>query len=67
MCPEEKIFGVHIRYAKIRRAIAPEWITIIQWQSEALHKGEEHFDYEQAQGPLGLEASSSNFPYGCHR
>ena len=51
MCPEEKIFGVHIRYAKIRRAIAPEWLTIIQWQSEALHKGEEHFDYEQAQGP----------------
>ena len=51
--PKGKIFGVHIRYVKIRRAMALEWFTIKQ--SEMLYKGEEHFDNEHAQeAPLDL-------------
>ena len=34
--PEGKIFGEHIRYIKIRRAVTPEWLTI--WQSESFTK-----------------------------
>ena len=40
--PDGKLFGVHIRYVKIRRAMVPELI----WQSDALYKGEEHSDNE---------------------
>ena len=35
-CSKGKIFGVHVRYVKIERAMVPEWLTV--WQSEALYK-----------------------------
>ena len=35
--PEGKIFGLHIRYVKIRRAMAPEWLTIKQSGSQGAH------------------------------
>ena len=40
ICPEGKIFGVHIRYVKIR-TVAPEWLTIKQ------SGGRKHFTKER--------------------
>ena len=60
------IFGVHVRYVKIRRAMAPERLTN-NLAREVLYKGEEHSDNEHPRvgegGSLGLEVSDSNFPY----
>ena len=49
-CPKGKIFGVHIRYVKIERAMAPEWLTNSLAVRSTL-QGEAHSDNEHAQGP----------------
>ena len=49
--PKEKIFGVHIRYAKTRRAIATERLTINYTMAVgSASQRSEPFDYEQVQG-----------------
>ena len=41
---KEKIFGVHIRYVKFRRAMTLNGSQLNNLAVEALYKGEEHSD-----------------------
>ena len=61
---EGKIFGVHIKYVKIRREWPLNGSQLNNLVSRSTLKGEEHSDNEHALGgSLGLETSKSNFPY----
>ena len=54
------IFGAYIRYVKIRRAMAPEWLTIKQSGNQ---KERNTLIINRPRGSPELEASNSDFPY----
>ena len=64
ICPKGKIFGAYISYVKIRRAMAPEWVTIKQSGNQ---KERNTLIINRPRGSSELETPSSNFPYSSLR
>ena len=57
ICPEGKIFGVHIRYVKIKRAMASVWLTIKHSGSQKCFT--KHFFVKKYKASLCKEKNSS--------
>ena len=57
ICPEGKIFGVHIGYVKIKRAMASVWLTIKQSGTQKCFT--KHFFVKKYKALLCKEKNSS--------
>ena len=81
ICPEGKIFGMHIRYVKIKRAMASVWLTIkhsasqecftknffVKKQIPLFTKERNNWIINMSWGIPWIKASNSNFHYRSPR